>query len=88
MIFYNLEVLIIRHLRRVLPRPEIFLFIRKKALSLKQADLRGMFKKTSKSVCTSTTAVPPDPLSPSPSTSSATKNAEEHRRYRLPRTSR
>jgi hypothetical protein len=47
---------------------------------MKQADLREMFKKASKSICTSTIVVPPDPSSPTPSTSSATKipeNTEE-----------
>jgi hypothetical protein len=34
-----------------------------------QAHVRGMFKKPSKSVCTSTVVVPPDPLSPNPSPS-------------------
>jgi hypothetical protein len=43
---------------------------------MKQADLKDMFKKASRSVCTSTTVVSPDPLSPTPSTSSATKIPE------------
>jgi hypothetical protein len=42
---------------------------------LEQADLRDMFKKISKSVCTSIVAVSPDPLSPTP-TSSALKTPE------------
>jgi hypothetical protein len=53
-----------------------------KASSMKQADLRDMFKKVSKSVCTSTVVVCPDPLLPTPSTSSAMKtpeNTEEDR---------
>jgi hypothetical protein len=41
-----------------------------------QADLRGMFKKTSKSVCTSTVVVPPDPLSPILSPSSGMQTPE------------
>jgi hypothetical protein len=36
-----------------------------------------MFKKSSKSVCTSTIVVFPDPLSPTPSTSSAKKTEED-----------
>jgi hypothetical protein len=36
-----------------------------------------MFRKSSKSVCTSTIVVFPDPLSPTPSTSSAMKTAED-----------
>jgi hypothetical protein len=43
---------------------------------MKQADLRVMFKKASKSVCTSTVVVSPDPLLPTPSNSSATKTPE------------
>jgi hypothetical protein len=37
---------------------------------VKQADFRDMFKKASKSVCTSTAVVSPDPLSPAPSATS------------------
>jgi hypothetical protein len=36
---------------------------KKEASSMKQADLWDMFKKDSKSICTSTLVVPPDPLS-------------------------
>jgi hypothetical protein len=43
---------------------------------MKQAYLRDMFKKVSKSVCISTVVVSPDPLSPTPSTSSAMKTPE------------
>ena len=43
---------------------------------MKQADLNDMFKKASSSVCTSTVVVSPDPLSPTPSTSSAIKTPE------------
>jgi hypothetical protein len=46
---------------------------------MKQADLRNMFKKASKCVCTSTVVVSPDPLSPTPSTSSTTKTQETRR---------
>jgi hypothetical protein len=35
-----------------------------------------MFQKASKSACTSTVVVPPDPLSPDPSTSLAIKTQE------------
>jgi hypothetical protein len=50
-----------------------FAFYQKKVSSLKQADLTNMFKKASKSVHTSTIVVPPDPLSPT-LTSSPMKN--------------
>jgi hypothetical protein len=40
---------------------------------MKWADQKDLFKKASKSVCTSATVVPPDPLSHIPSTSSALK---------------
>jgi hypothetical protein len=61
----NLEILIIQHLRRAVPRSRVLLFTRKKGYSMKQADHRDMFKKTSKAVCTSVGLVCPDPLSPS-----------------------
>jgi hypothetical protein len=51
---HNSEILIIQHLRRIVPRPEVLLFIRKK---VKQTDLRDMFKKASKNVYTSTVVV-------------------------------
>jgi len=47
-------------------------FYQKKASAMKQADLRDMFKKASKSVCTLTFVVPSDPLSTATSNSSAT----------------
>jgi hypothetical protein len=40
---------------------------------MKWADLKDLFKKASKSVCTSAIVVSPDPLSHIPSTSSALK---------------
>jgi folate-binding Fe-S cluster repair protein YgfZ len=57
----KLEILIIWHLKRVVPRPKVLLFMTKKRkpLSLKQADLWDMFKKASKNVCTSTVVVSP-----------------------------
>jgi hypothetical protein len=58
-----LEIMILWHLKRAVPRPKVMLFMtKKKPVSLKQADLRDMFKKTSKSVCTSTVLVSPDPM--------------------------
>jgi hypothetical protein len=69
----NSEILIIQHMRKIVLRPEMFLFTRKKASSMKQADLRNMFKTVSNSVCTSTIVVSPDFLSPTPSTSSNLK---------------
>jgi hypothetical protein len=44
-------------------------FYQKRASAMKQAELRDMFKKASKSVSTSTFAVPPDPLSTTTSSS-------------------
>jgi len=43
---------------------------------MKQAAQRDMFKKASKSVHSSTVVVPPDPLSPTPSTSSVMKTPQ------------
>jgi hypothetical protein len=48
----NLEILIMRHFRIVVPRLFTFTFYQIKASSLKQADLGAMFKKASKSVYT------------------------------------
>jgi len=46
------------------PKTKSYAFYdKKKPVSLKQADLRDMFKKASKSVCTSTVVVSPDPMS-------------------------
>jgi hypothetical protein len=49
----------------------------KKALSIKQANLRDMFKKASKCVLMSTVMVFPDLLTLIPSTSLAMKNISE-----------
>jgi hypothetical protein len=46
---------------------------KKKSSLLKQAKLRGMFKKASWSVCTATIVVSPDPSSPSVPNSSIVK---------------
>jgi len=43
---------------------------------MKQADIKEMFKEASKSVSLSASTVLPDPLSPTPSTSSAAKTPE------------
>jgi hypothetical protein len=43
---------------------------------MKETDLRDMFKVASRSICISTFAVSPDPLSPTPSASSAVKTPE------------
>jgi len=58
----NSGILIIRHLRRVIQRPSVWLFIRKKASAVKQA----RSKRTPNSVCTSAFAVSPDPLTLAP----------------------
>jgi hypothetical protein len=57
----NLEILIIQHLRKVVPRWEVLLFTTKKFSSMQQEDLRDMFRKASDSVCPSTVVVSPDP---------------------------
>jgi hypothetical protein len=46
---------------------ESFDFYQKNSSYIKQANHNGMFKKASKSVCTSTTVVSPDHLYPTPS---------------------
>jgi len=61
---------------RVFIRLKILLFTRKKGSSIKQTDVREMPKKVSKSVCTATILVSPDPLSPTLSNSSAMKTPE------------
>jgi hypothetical protein len=74
---YNSEILILRYLGRVVPGLEVLLFPGGRgASSVKQTDLRDMFKKTSNSACTSTVVAPPDLLCPTPSTSTAMKTPE------------
>jgi hypothetical protein len=63
-------------LRRVVPRAEVLLFMKKKASSVKQADLRIMFKKAFECVCRSTIVLPYDLLSPASSFCSAMKTPE------------
>jgi hypothetical protein len=71
----NLEILIMQHLRRLVPRlPFTFAFYQIKASSVKQADLGAMFKKASKCVCTTAVVLSHDPLSHTLSTS-AVKSA-------------
>jgi len=74
----NLEILIIQHLRRSEQSQDlIFCFLPEKKLHhWKQANLRNMFQKASKSVCTSTVVVSPDTSSPDPSASLAMKTWE------------
>jgi hypothetical protein len=77
----NSKILTIQHLRSVVTKLEVLLFTRKKASSMKQEDLREMFKKASKNVCSTTAAPSPDPLTPTTPTSSAIKtpaNTEEN----------
>jgi hypothetical protein len=76
-----LEILIIRHLRRVLPRTGSLLFTRKKrASSLKQSDVSAVFKTSSKYICSSMVMVCADPIPPTPSASSATKTQKTHKK--------
>jgi hypothetical protein len=56
-----------------------FSLYQKKASSVKQADLRDMFKKASKRVCTPTIVVSPNPSSPTPSAYSAMLTPENRR---------
>lgn len=66
-------------LQENVPKTGSFTFYQKKAFQMKQADVRDMFKKAFKSVCTSANAVFLDLLSPT-ATSSAlntTGGAEE-----------
>ena len=72
----NSEMLIIWHLGKVVQRPEVLLFSRKSSISETDRS-QDYIQKASKSVCTSTVMVPPDPLSPTPSTSSAVKTQED-----------
>ena len=58
-----------------------FAFYQRKALSLKQVDLRDMFKKSSRSVCTVNVMVSPDPLSPVQSTSGDMETPEKTENY-------
>jgi hypothetical protein len=58
----NSEILIIWHMRRVVPGPEVWIFTKENS-SVKQADLSDMFKKTSNCVCTLTVVESPDPYS-------------------------
>jgi len=48
----NPEIPIIRHLRRGVPRMEVLLSTRNKALAMKQAVFEDMFKKASDSAST------------------------------------
>jgi len=62
------------------PKTGISAFYKTKTSSVKQADLRDMFKKSSKSVSTPANVISPDPLSSTPSASSpmkTPKNTEE-----------
>jgi hypothetical protein len=58
------------------PRLKVLLFRGEKTVSVKHVDLRDMFQKAAKSACTSSIVVFPDPLPPTPSTSSAMKTPE------------
>jgi hypothetical protein len=66
----NTEILIIQHLRSIVPKPEVLLFTRKIFIN-KRNRSQGHVQKGLQSVCTSTVAV-----SPTPSTSSAMKTPE------------
>jgi hypothetical protein len=57
----NLGILFIQHLRRVVPRLEVLL-LPEKCSSEKQIYLMDMFRKASKSVCSSNVVLSADPL--------------------------
>ena len=57
-----------------------FAFFREKASSMRQADLRDIFKKTFKSICISAGVVSPDPLSPALSNFFSYKDSRKDRR--------
>lgn len=69
--YENSEILIIWHLRRVVPRLEILMFTRRKPVQWNKY-ISGTFSKRLPEVCTSTIIVSSDPLFPS-STSWTTK---------------
>jgi hypothetical protein len=58
------------------PKTRCFAFYQIKASSPKQVNITDMFKKTINNVCTSTVTICPDPLPPTPSTSSAMRTPE------------
>jgi hypothetical protein len=53
---------------------------KKKASSVKQADLRNILKKASNDICTSTVVLSPVPLPPAPSASSSYEDSRKQRR--------
>jgi len=57
------NILMIKHLRRVVPRLEALFFNRKKTSSIKQVALRDMPKNASKRIHTSNAVVSPDLVS-------------------------
>jgi hypothetical protein len=74
---HNLKILIIRHLRRLLPRTEVLLFTRKKELHHWN---RVMSVLCSEHPLSLTIVVCADPFSPTPLTSSTTKTQKTHKR--------
>jgi len=72
----SLEILIIQHLGRIVPRFEVSFVTRKTSFSIETGNFRDMFKKAYKSICTPTVVAHPDTLSPTPTTSSVMKTPE------------
>jgi hypothetical protein len=70
---YNSEILNLCHLRRVVPRQVVFPISEESFIN---ETCRDMFEKASKSDCTETIVLSPDPFPPIPSTSSAMKTEE------------
>jgi hypothetical protein len=79
LMFNNLGILLMQHLGRVVPGPEILL-VPENRCSVKRIDLKDMFKKASKSVCTSSVALSHDPSYYTPWMSSAMKTKKTQRR--------
>jgi hypothetical protein len=64
-------------LQKSSPKTRSFAFDQTKASSMEQSNLRDMFRKTSKSVCTSIILASPNPLSPTPSATNTPENTKD-----------
>jgi hypothetical protein len=76
LVSYNSEVLIIWHLR-VVPKDQKFCFLPENSFISETVGLRDMFKEVFKNV---STVISPDPLTPTPSTSSAVNTQKAQKR--------
>jgi len=75
--FIYSELLKIWYVRGVIQKKRSFAFNHEKANNSDTGRSQGHVQVASKSVCTSTVVVSPDPLSPAPSTSSAVKTQDD-----------